>query len=283
MSSDSDYDTVASAIRFLRRNHREQPSLALVASHVGLSASHFQRVFTRWAGVSPKRFLQFLTAEDAKERLRHSDTVLQAAFGAGLSGPARLHDLLVSTEAVTPGEVRSAGKGIRIEWGIHQSPFGPILMGITARGVCHLTFLDRDDPEGIRALERMESEWAGAVIRPGGDRTGEVSRKIFAPAEGPRREDSLSVLLKGTNFQIRVWSALLRVPPGRLTTYGRLAAGIGRPGSARAVGSAVARNAIAYLIPCHRVIREDGVSGGYRWGQDRKRALIGFEAAHAAS
>ncbi len=278
----SDYDTVARAIRFLREAYREQPSLDEVASHVGLSASHFQRVFTRWAGVSPKRFLQFLTAEDAKERLRRSESVLQASFGAGLSGPARLHDLLVNTEAVTPGEMKSGGAGIRIDWGVHETPFGPALIGVTDRGVCHLTFLESDDLEGGRAFEAMRADWPGAELRQMDRRTGEVMVRIFRFGSPPSDDASLSLLLKGTNFQLRVWTALLRIRPGHLTTYSRLASGLGKPGGARAVGSAVGRNAIAYLIPCHRVIREDGGLGGYRWGEERKGVMLGFEAAAVA-
>ena len=278
----SDYDTVAQAIRFLRRAYREQPSLDQVASHVGLSASHFQRIFTRWAGVSPKRFLQVLTAEDAKERLRRSETVLQASLGAGLSGPGRLHDLLINTEAVTPGELKSGGAGIRIDWGIHESPFGPALIGVTGRGVCHLTFLENDDPEGGRAFEAMRADWPGAELRQRDRQTGEVMARIFRFGTPPLAEAPLSLLLKGTNFQLRVWNALLRVRPGQLTSYGRLATGIGNPRAARAVGSAVGRNAIAYLIPCHRVIREDGGLGGYRWGEERKGVMLAFEAVAVA-
>jgi AraC family transcriptional regulator of adaptative response/methylated-DNA-[protein]-cysteine methyltransferase len=283
MKSPSDYDTVAHAIRFLREQYTHQPSLDQIAEEVGLSPFHFQRLFTRWAGVSPKRFLQHLTASHVKERLRRSDSVLQAAFSAGLSGPARLHDLLISTTAVTPGEYKAGGKRLEIQFGISMTPFGGALLGTTHRGVCHLSFLDAHDPDGKAALSALKADWPEAELIPNQRQANELAGAIFPdPANLPSAGGTptpLSLLLKGTNFQIRVWEALLRIPPGAVTTYGRLARALDRPGAARAVGTAVGRNSMAYLIPCHRVIREEGTLGGYRWGVDRKAAALGWETA----
>ncbi len=281
MNPASDFSTVASAIRFLREHFREQPALDEVAAAVGLSPFHFQRLFSRWAGVSPKRFLQFLTVEEAKLRLRRSVPVLEAAFQAGLSGPARLHDLLVTTTAVTPGEYKSYGAALEIRHGVAETPFGPALFGATDRGLCHLAFLDETDPHGESELEVLRKGWPLATLLEDPASAAGLSRTIFSASFSSSHppDRPLPLLLKGTNFQIRVWEALLRVPPGAVTTYGRLARALGRPGSARAVGGAVGRNSMAYLIPCHRVIREEGTPGGYRWGQARKSALLGWEAA----
>jgi AraC family transcriptional regulator of adaptative response/methylated-DNA-[protein]-cysteine methyltransferase len=289
MKASSDYHTVARAIRFLREGYRSQPSLEEIASHVGLSPFHFQRLFTRWAGVSPKRFLQFLTVESAKERLRASAPVLQAAFATGLSGPARLHDLFISTTAVTPGEFKAGGTDLEIHHGVAETPFGPALFGTTHRGLCHLTFLGEGREEGSVALKVLAEAWPEASLIQDNRGASGLADAIFLGRQKPSadsfgtRDRPLSLLLKGTNFQIQVWEALLRVPPGALTTYGRLAQTLNRPGAARAVGTAVGRNAIAYLIPCHRVIREEGTLGGYRWGPVRKEAILGWEGAQKVS
>jgi AraC family transcriptional regulator of adaptative response/methylated-DNA-[protein]-cysteine methyltransferase len=288
MKTSSDYDTVARAIRFLRDHYTSQPSLAEIAEHVGLSPFHFQRLFSRWAGVSPKRFLQHLTAQHVKDRLRGSEPVLQAAFSAGLSGPARLHDLLISTTAVTPGEFKAGGNSLEIRYGIADTPFGPALLGSTARGLCHLSFLSMDDLEGAQAITALEEDWPEAHLVPAQGEMVELAKSIFpgnvsnSDPDNTSNPTPLSLLLKGTNFQIRVWEALLRIPEGALTTYGRLARALNQPGAARAIGSAVGRNSIAYLIPCHRVIREEGTLGGYRWGEDRKAAALGWEATRAS-
>ena len=284
MTTSSDYNTVARTIRFLRGHFKEQPSLEEIASHVGLSPFHFQRLFTRWAGVmSPKRFVQFLTVESAKERLRASEPILRAAFGAGLSGPARLHDLFVTTTAVTPGEFKARGSSLEIRYGIADTPFGPALFGVTARGLCHLAFLEEEDEEGVAALAALRLAWPGAGMVADPPEAATLARTIFSgnsaasPGNVLTRPQPLSLLLKGTNFQLRVWEALLRIPPGALTTYGRLAKTLDCPGAARAVGTALGRNPIAYLIPCHRVIREEGTLGGYRWDSIRKEAILGWE------
>jgi len=282
MAFSSDYDTVAVAIRFLITEFRSQPSLDAIAAHVGLSPYHFQRLFTRWAGVSPKRFLQFLTVEHAKNRLRASEPVLQAAIESGLSGPARLHDLLVTTEGVTPGEFKSRGEEVQIVHGIEETPFGPVLLGTTNRGLCHLAFLDPDDPGGQRALAELKENWPEASHASASVETTALARQIFK-GQAATAPQPLALLLKGTNFQIRVWNALLKVPFSHLVTYGGLARAMGRPGAARAIGSALGQNPIAYLIPCHRVIREEGTLGGYHWGLERKAAILGWEAARMAS
>jgi AraC family transcriptional regulator of adaptative response/methylated-DNA-[protein]-cysteine methyltransferase len=289
MRKNSDYEIVVRAIGFLRERFREQPTLAALSQAMGVSPFHLQRVFSRWAGVSPKRFLQFLTVQEAKQRLRSSEAVLSASFASGLSGPARLHDLLLSTTAVTPGEYRKGGGSLTIHYGLSATPFGPALLGLTERGLCHLAFLDPSDLLGKEAIRALEGEWPNARLVEDPPRAEETAVVVFSPlalSQGlskGARPPSLSLLLKGTNFQIRVWEALLRIPPGAVATYGQMARALGRPGAARAVGSAVARNPIAYLIPCHRVIREEGVLGGYRWGPSRKKAILGWEAAKTTS
>ena len=282
MAPSSDYDTVAQAVRFLTTEFKKQPSLEAVAEHVGLSPFHFQRLFTRWAGVSPKRFLQFLTVEHAKDRLRASEPVLRAALDAGLSGPARLHDLLITTEGVTPGELKKRGGAVQIRYGIQGTPFGPALFGATIRGLCHIAFLESGDPSGHLALEEMRDSWPKATIMKAPTETRAIADAIFRGSTAIHPPLPLSLFLKGTNFQIRVWNALLRVPFNSLTTYGRLARAVDQPGAARSVGSAVGKNPIAFLIPCHRVIREEGALGGYHWGRERKAAILGWEAARMA-
>lgn len=284
MAAPRDYDTVAKALRYLEENFRRQPSLHDLASHVGLSRYHFQRLFTRWAGVSPKRFLQFLTVEYAKERLRDSEPVLQAAFSSGLSGPARLHDLLISAEGVTPGEFKTGGGGLTMRWGLHETPFGPACLALTDRGLSHLSFLETGDAgEVAGTIGHLRDRWPNASLLEDPGATAIPAEAIFR-SDGPLPTcTSLSLFLKGTNFQMKVWNALLRIPPGSITTYGRLAQTLGTPSAARAVGGAVARNPVGFLIPCHRVIREMGVIGEYRWDPVRKRAILGWEAAQQAS
>ena len=261
-----DYARIEKAIAFLQEHHLEQPDLAAAASHVHLSEFHFQRLFSRWAGISPKRFLQFLTIQHAKQQLTVSKALLDVSLDAGLSGPSRLHDLFVTLEAVTPGEFKGRGAGVEISYGFHQTPFGECLLGATSRGVCWLSFLQNQSRDN--ALTALREKWSGATVRP---------VRIFAPTTnnlGP-----LSLLVMGTNWQIKVWEALLRIPAGAMVTYKRIAGSICSESASRAVGNAVASNVIAYLIPCHRVIRASGAIGNYKWGADRKRALLGWEAA----
>jgi AraC family transcriptional regulator of adaptative response/methylated-DNA-[protein]-cysteine methyltransferase len=274
------YERVARAIAFLQAHHREQPDLAAVARAAHLSPHHFQRVFTRWAGISPKRFLQFLTLEHARQRLAAATAVLDAALDAGLSGPGRLHDLFVSLEAVTPGEFKTRGAGLVIRYGWHETPFGVCLLGVTARGVCWLSFAE--DWSGRAAVREMQAHWSGAMWVEAPAATAPVAARIFSRAHraGPA---PLSVLVRGTNFQLQVWRALLRVPAGAVVTYRGLGELLGVPRAARAVGGAVGDNPVAWLIPCHRVIRADGAPGGYRWGSPRKQAMLAWEAARAGA
>jgi AraC family transcriptional regulator of adaptative response/methylated-DNA-[protein]-cysteine methyltransferase len=275
----SDYERIATAIRFIKRNVANQPTLDEIAAELGLSPFHFQRLFRRWAGVSPKRFLQFLTVEYAKELLEQSKSVLDTTYELGLSGPARLHDHFVSLEAVTPGEYKRRGADLQIRYGVHESRFGPMLLGITERGVCWLSFLS--DRSAVAELASLRRFWEGAEFFADKKRTGAIAKQIFT--SGKNRNEPITLLVKGTNFQINVWKALLEVPSGFLCSYDQIACAIGNPSAARAVGNALSANPVGYLIPCHRVIRNVGVPGGYRWGKVRKRALIAWEAAQTTA
>ena len=272
-----DYARIAEAILYLDAHYQRQPSLDELAAHLHLSPYHLQRLFARWAGISPKRFIQFLTVEHAKHLLADSASLLDASLDSGLSGPGRLHDLFVSAEAVTPGEFKSGGLGLTIHYGRHASPFGACLLAVTERGICGLTFGDEGDDAGLAALR---VRWPAAHLVENPDATAPVLAQIF-PQGTALEPKPVHLLLKGTNFQLKVWEALLRIPAGALTTYEEVAHAIGQPRAARAVGAAVGANALAYLIPCHRVIRKSGVVEGYRWGTVRKKAILGWEAAHA--
>lgn len=273
-----DYTRIERAIAFLRENFRGQPDLAAVARAVHLSEFHFQRLFTRWAGVSPKRFVQFLTVEHAKRQLAASRDVLAAALDSGLSGPGRLHDLFVNLEAMSPGEWRRGGAGLSVRWGVHPSPFGPALLAVTERGLCALAFAEAGALSAeITALTRR---WHGARVVGDTAVTAPWAERVFGRFSGAvDAGEPLPLLVAGTNLQVKVWQALLRIPSGGLVTYGTLAAAVGEPRAARAVGSAVGANEISWLIPCHRVIRGTGVIGEYRWGSARKTALLAWEAA----
>ncbi len=273
-----DYQKIAKAILFIKDSALDQPSLDEAAQQVGLSPYHFQRLFRRFAGVSPKRFLQHLTSEHAKELLKESTSVLETSFATGLSSPGRLHDLLINVEAVTPGEYKTGGRGLQIDYGIHQTPFGKCLIAITERGICRLEFIDFDVVETSR--QNLHDAWPNAVIRENREATGDVVTTIFNPQDSSINTP-LPLLLKGTNFQLKVWRALLMIPAGCVTSYGFLAEKIGQPKAGRAVGSALGNNPIGYLIPCHRVLRGDGEIGGYRWGTDRKLAILGKELSHS--
>jgi AraC family transcriptional regulator of adaptative response/methylated-DNA-[protein]-cysteine methyltransferase len=290
-NSELDYRRVEKAIRFLRDRLRDQPPLDEVAAHLGMSPYHVQRLFKRWAGVSPKRFLQYLTLEHAKRLLRDSHTVLQASYGSGLSGPSRLHDLFVAIEAVTPGEYRSEGRGVDICWGVHPTPFGRAFLAATDRGLTSLSFLAGEGVEG--AIESLHEAWPKATLVHAPDITHPIARRVFreparrtsptasrADARDPDRGPTLRIHVRGTNFQLRVWAALLEIPVGAAVTYADVARAIGEPRAARAVGQAVSHNPVAVIIPCHRVLRSAGAFGRYRWGQDRKKAILGWESAH---
>jgi AraC family transcriptional regulator of adaptative response/methylated-DNA-[protein]-cysteine methyltransferase len=271
-----DYQRVEQAILFLEQNYRRQPELKEVAESIHLSEYHFQRLFTRWVGISPKRFLQFLTKENAKAMLENSHGILEAAYTSGLSGPGRLHDLFVATEAVTPGEFKHKGAGLTIRYGFHLNPFGKCLVGLTGRGICHLAFVQPG--EHSQALADLQNAWPQASLQEDPQATRPVIGQIFNFSE---QSGPLSLHLCGTNFQIKVWEALLRIPPGTVISYEDLAVSVGMPYAARAVGHAVARNPIPVLIPCHRVIRKTGEFGGYHWGAARKKALLGWEMAYS--
>lgn len=267
------YATVARAIAFIRTHAEAQPGLETIAREVGLSPGHLQRVFSEWAGLSPKRFLQYLTKEYAKAALRQAHGTLDSAWQSGLSGGGRLHDLMVSCEAMTPGEIRRHGAGVRVEYGFSPTPFGTALLAWTDRGLCFLAFCDA---ARAPAREALRAEWPDAEQTENPARAGQLAAGIFS---GARPATPLHLVLRGTNFQIKVWEALMHSQPGDLLSYGQLAARCGHPGAARAVGSAMAANTLAFLIPCHRVIRENGEIGHYRWGADRKQAIIAWEAA----
>ena len=267
-----DYSLVEQAILYLDNHYKEQPSLEEVAASVGLSEFHFQRMFTRWAGISPKRFLQFLTKESAKELLEHSENLMDTTYQVGLSSLGRLHDLFVTTEAVTPGEFKSRGAGVTIRYGIHPTPFGKCLIGLTERGICYLSFVQTNEGDSIDALVH---DWKQASMIEDHRATAPLIAPIFDLTH--RGDSSLRIHLRGTNFQLKVWEALLDVPLGAVTTYGGLATRIGRPQAMRAVGTAVGHNPIAVLIPCHRVIRKAGEFGEYRYGAARKKALLAYE------
>lgn len=273
------HDVVAEAIRWLDTHAADQPTLAEVADAVGMSPSHLQRVFTRWVGVSPKRFLQYLTAETARGLLTDDLPVLDAAVETGLSSPGRLHDVMVAVHAATPGQVRRRGEGVTIRHGIHPTPFGPAMVGVTDRGVCHLSFVE-GDLDG--ALADLQARWPAATHLTDPDGTAEVVERAFAPL-GTDEAGPVPLVLAGTNLQVQVWQALLTVPEGTTVTYGGLAAAIGRPEAVRAVAGAVAANRIAVLVPCHRVLRSTGALAGYRWGTDRKRQVLAVEAARKAA
>jgi AraC family transcriptional regulator of adaptative response/methylated-DNA-[protein]-cysteine methyltransferase len=270
----NDYERIAEIIRFMDSHHREQPTLEVLADRVKLSRFHFHRLFSTWAGITPKDFLQCLTLAHAKALLKAGENILNAALDSGLSGPGRLHDLCVSLEAASPGELKSGGKGWTILLGFAETPFGTCLIGSGPRGICHLAFVEHASE---RSFAQVEDLWPLANLTRDDARASRLAEQVFCRRKS-RRRTTLRAYIQGTPFQVRVWRALLQVPIGNLVTYGSLAAAIGQPAAARAVGSAVAKNTLAYLIPCHRVIRETGVIGDYRWGRVRKRAILAWES-----
>jgi AraC family transcriptional regulator of adaptative response/methylated-DNA-[protein]-cysteine methyltransferase len=267
------YQRIEQAIRFLEENFQRQPELDEIAERVHLSPFHFQRLFTEWAGISPKRFLQFLTIDYLKEKLKESRNLVDAAEAAGLSSQSRVYDLFTTLEAVTPQEYKLRGSGLQVSYGIHPTPFGLGLIGVTDRGICWFSFLQADQ-DAVEEIDKMKQYWNNSVFREDQMLTEDFIEKIFSQ---PRMEKKLHLMVKGTNFQIKVWEALLRIPAGQLTTYQDIADQIKNPKAVQAVGSAVGANHIAYLIPCHRVIRKDGVLGEYRWSSARKKGIIGWE------
>ena len=275
------YALVARAIRHLRAHRLAQPSLDELAAALQVSPTHLQRVFSAWAGLSPKRFLQQLTMQGLREQLQRSGDMLGTALDAGLSGTSRLHELTVRCEGMTPGELKSGGEGVALGFGVGPTPFGPAQVAWTPRGICRLAF--GEDGEGHDRRARFEDalrlDWPRARLLRDDSRARELLAEVFA--QTPQR-GTLHLVLRGTNFQVQVWQALLKTRPGDVLSYTDLARAIGRPQAQRAVGSALAANVVAYLIPCHRVIRESGDAGHYRWGDTRKLAMLGRESASAA-
>ncbi|UCG06042.1 MAG: bifunctional helix-turn-helix domain-containing protein/methylated-DNA--[protein]-cysteine S-methyltransferase [Desulfobacterales bacterium] len=269
-----DYDRVETAIKFIENNFYSQPTLKEIAGRIHLSEYHFQRLFSRWVGISPKRFLQFLTKEYAKQLLEDSRNILDVTYEAGLSSPGRLHDLFVTCEAVTPGEYKSKGRGVLITYGFHPSPFGECLLASTERGICGLYFVK--DANRKRVLSELEFSWKNADLREDPDRSRKLVHRIFNPSM-VNESAPLHLILNGTNFQIKVWEALIRIPFGSVVTYEDVAIKIGLPKATRAVGSAVGTNPISFIIPCHRVIRKTADFGNYGSGTARKKAILGWE------
>ena len=266
------YRRVAEAIKYLTEHFREQPSLLEVAENANVSPYHFQKIFTDWAGISPKKFLQYLTVDELKKEIQRTHNLSEAAERVGLSAQSRVYDLFVNIEAVTPQEFKTQGAGIKIEYGIHNTPFGECLIATTERGVCGLSFIEGKAGD---AVAQLRVTWAQARIAKDEKAGRQVADQLFSPGQ----KDPLKLFLRGTPFQIKVWEALLKIPFGRLCSYQAVASAIGKPLATRAVGTAVGANPIAYLIPCHRVIRQEAIIGQYRWGSLRKKALIGWERA----
>ncbi|WP_404325883.1 methylated-DNA--[protein]-cysteine S-methyltransferase [Aerophototrophica crusticola] len=274
---------VGAAIERLARDWQQQPRLEDLAAEAGMSPWHFQRVFKRWAGISPKRFAQFVTLGHARRMLREEGSdLLGTSLDLGLSGPSRLHDLFVVAEAATPGEYKAAGQGMEIRWGVHQTGIGRALLAATPRGVCWLSFLAEEGDTPARHLAELALDWPRATLVEDPGATAKAAAQAFSPLAQPA-DGPVTLHLKGTNFQMKVWQALLTIPFGTVTTYAGIAQRIGHPTSARAVGNAVGANPISFLVPCHRVIRGTGVLDNYRWGPARKRVLLAWEAAKLAA
>jgi AraC family transcriptional regulator of adaptative response/methylated-DNA-[protein]-cysteine methyltransferase len=273
-----DYALVRRAIQFLSETWDEQPELDRLARHLGLSPAHCQKLFKRWCGLSPKEFVQAITADHARALLADSASVLECAHEVGLSGGSRLHDLFVDHEAMTPGDFKRRGEGLEIAYGFHMSPFGEALLMATSRGVAGLAFVNEDESQTRNeALADMTRRWPLARYAEAPERTLPYFQRIFDPAAW-RPNQPVRLVLIGTDFEVRVWESLLKIPMGKAVSYADIARYIGRPGAARAVGAAVGRNPISFVVPCHRVLRSDGRLGGYHWGLTRKQALIGWEA-----
>ena len=269
-----DFGRIAKAIRYIEQHFREQPSLATIAHHTGLSEFHFNRLFRRWAGVTPKQYLAFVTGHEARSEIESQSSVLDAAYAVGLSGPSRLHDLIVTLDAVTPGELKSLGRGITLHYGFSETPFGEALFAATTRGLTHLAFVEPGEREN--AVNELRERWRNAGLARDDARAHTFANQIWGSVTEGHRELRLHVA--GTNFQLKVWQALLDSGPHSRTTYSALAKAVGEIGSARAVGNAVGANPVGWLIPCHNVLRRDGALGGYHWGEDRKRAILAWNS-----
>lgn len=276
---EGDYDRVRRILSFITERWREQPSLDAIADHVGLSTTHVHHLFRRWCGLTPKAFLAAITLDNAKALLADSASVLDATYEVGLSGPGRLHDLFVTHEAMTPGDFKAGGEGLELGFGFHPSPFGETILVATERGVAGLGFVD--DGDRAPALADMRRRWPRATFVDRQAATAPLARRIFDPSAW-QPDTPLRVVLIGTDFEIRVWETLLRIPLGRAATYSGIANHLGRPTAARAVGAAVGKNPISFVVPCHRVLGRSGKLTGYHWGLTRKQAMLGWESAYRA-
>jgi len=274
-----DYERIRRIVAFISERWREQPSLEDIAAHVGLSTTHVHHLFRRWCGLSPKAFLQAITLDNAKALLADSASVLDTTYELGLSGPARLHDLFVTHEAMTPGDYKAGGAGLTLRVGYHPSPFGEAILVATERGLAGLGFVDGGDRAA--ALADMQRRWPKAAYVEDEAATAPLARRIFDPLSW-RAEQPLRVVLIGTDFEVHVWQTLLRVPLGRATTYSDIASRIGKPSASRAVGAAVGKNPISFVVPCHRVLGRSGALTGYHWGLTRKQAMLGWEQGRLA-
>lgn len=271
----SDYQRIEKAIQFIEAKAEQQPSLEQIAASVYLSPFHFQRLFSQWVGVTPKRFLQILTTERAKQLLSESQPLMQVSDSVGLSNSSRLHDHFVQLEAVTPGQYKTAGDGLTIKYALANTPFGPAFMAKTDRGICRIAFIEQQDFAG--ELKQLKSHWPLANFAEDKEIIADLAQQIFT--HKPQQNSPLSLHVRGTNFQVMVWRALLQIPPGDLQSYSSIAEAVGKASAVRAVGTAVGANPAAFIIPCHRVVRQTGAIGGYRWGESRKHAIHAWESA----
>lgn len=281
LQQEIDYSRIEKAIYFIEQNIKNQPTVKQMADYVNLSEFHFERMFTKWAGTSPQRFMRFLTKEYAKNLLIKSEDILQTTMDLGLSSTSRLHDLFVTFEAMSPGEYKKKGLGITINFGFHETQFGLCALFVTEKGILEMSFIKSDAK--MNEIVRLKNEFPEALFIENEALTNEIIIKVFESENSTIEEKPIHLLLRGTNFQIKVWEALLKIQIGQLACYEDIATEIGQVTAQRAVGSAIGANHIAYIIPCHRVIQKVGTSGNYRWGSTRKRAMIGWEASKASA
>jgi len=269
MKEEVNYNRIKSALEFIAANYKKQPGMNEIAEHIHLSEFHFQRIFKEWSGITPKKFLRSITFEELKKNIETTENLAELSESTGLSSPSRIYDLFVDIESVTPEEYKTKGKGIEIRYGIHETPFGKCLLANTKRGICALEFADEEPASLVQALKE---KWQNATFEENQHETGAIIDTIFGNKKQP-----LKALLYGTNFQVKVWEALIKIPYGKFTSYSSVVEMLGRPNASRAVGTAIGKNNIALLIPCHRVIQQIGGIGGYKWGVERKLAIIGYE------
>ena len=275
-----DYDTVRQALRFITEQWRDQPEIEAIAHACGVTPDELHHLFRRWASLTPKAFLQAITIDHARALLRDSASVLDAAYEVGLSGPGRLHDLFVTHEAMSPGEWKSGGEGLTMHYGFHSSPFGKAIVVVTDRGLAGLGFADPGEERA--AIDDMQRRWPRARLEENAESTAPIARRIF-DSSCWRKDQPLRVVMIGTDFEVRVWETLLGIPMGRASTYSDIAKKLGKPNAARAVGAAVGKNPISFVVPCHRVLGKSGDITGYHWGLTRKRAMLGWEAGQTAA